>query len=91
MNIHQSHIRWKDFKQGVRSLWDLTDSEIEASGGDIYKLENIIMNKYQHESPIIIQRMMQQLIDSYENPTDHDPRGLYQTSYERRPPSRADL
>ncbi|MFA7614445.1 MAG: hypothetical protein WCY48_09435, partial [Candidatus Caldatribacteriota bacterium] len=63
MNIHQSHIRWKDFKQGVRSLWDLTDSEIEASGGDIYKLENIIMNKYQHESPIIIQRMMQQLID----------------------------
>lgn len=87
MNIHQTHIKWRDFKQGVRSLWDLTNSEIEASGGDISKLEKIIINKYPHDSPQIIQRMMGQLIDSYDNPTDRDPHGLYQTSFERRPPS----
>lgn len=86
MQIRLKDIKWKDFKQGVRSLWDLNDTEIEASGGDTSKLEKIIINKYPHESAVIVHRMMNQLIDSYDNGTDHDPRGLYQTSFERRPP-----
>lgn len=85
MNVHKKNIKWRDFKQGVRSLWDLNDTEIEASGGDTYKLESIIINKFPHHSPVIIHRMMNQLIDSFDNQTDHDPHGLYQTSFERRP------
>ncbi|MFA5583582.1 MAG: hypothetical protein WDA09_05140 [Bacteriovoracaceae bacterium] len=85
MNVHKMNINWKDFKKGVRSLWNLNDSEIEASGGDTVKLENIIIDKFEHESPVIVHILMEQLIDSFDNPTDRDPNGLYQTSFERSP------
>lgn len=85
MNVHKLGIKWRDFKQGVRSLWDLNDSEIEASEGDTARLENIILDKYPHESPVIVNRLMEQLVESYNTPTDRDPHGLYQTSFERSP------
>jgi len=78
-------MNWKDFKKGVQSLWNLNDSEIEASGGDTAKLENIILDKFEHESPVIVHMLMEQLVESFNNPTDRDPHGLYQTSFERSP------
>lgn len=86
MNVRELGIEWSVFKRGVRSLWDISESELDASGGDISKIENLVSSRYMHESPEIIHRMLNQLVDSYNNPTDHDPRGLYQTSFERRPP-----
>lgn len=86
MNVKDMDISWPIFKRGVRKLWDLSEAELDATSGDINKIENIIMSKYLHENPDVVHRMINQLIDSYDNPTDHDPHGLYQTSFERRPP-----
>ena len=85
MEFHQLGIDWKEFKSAVRELWDLKESELEASEKSITKLENIIINKYSHESPEIIHEMMDKLVQSFNNPTDHSRDGLYQTSFERAP------
>lgn len=91
MKILEEDIKWREFKQGVRSLWRLSDAEIEASGRDTYKLEKIIINKFTHDNPVIIHQQMQELIASFDNPSDHHPHKLYQTSFERRPPGASEL
>lgn len=86
MRIAEDNIKWREFKQGILSLWDLSEAEIEACQRDTDKLETIIISKYIHANPKMIHKQMLQLIDSFNNPTDRDSHKLYQTSFERRPP-----